>query len=553
MGKSAIVRNLFLALLLAVISSGTAWVSPLRGQGVTPGSGAGPAPGANGAAVPPAAEEKGEAWAVIIGVNSYLDPQLPTLKYAVADARRMYETLTKQCGYSSERVLLFDSEQRDIHRQPSRFNLRERIREWMGWPKKQDTVLIYFSGHGMVDGEGRGYLAPQDCELNRLNDTALRTEELRDMLQTCTATQKVLLLDCCHAGAGKAAGAVGPPAGLLGRQFEATRGLVTLASCMQNEFSMEWDTKKQGLFTYYLALGLAGEADLNKDGVVDFDELHNFTLDRVQRTAALELYGQQHPVRIIPSGTVGVFRLARLTAPRVVIPAPAPVSPVTPVPPSSAPPARSRVPAIRVRVLAPDPDLRSSTNGVLFRFVADALDDNHILDARILINNDSTARATRRPHRDDVDEPRKLSEQWRVPLKPGWNSIIVEVRNEVGSVRSDPIRVYYDARPQEVPRPAPPLSSATYAYLPVELDPSPSVRGVRVLRVVGNSGTAGAGERFYPGDVILTVDHRPVRNVADIDAALALQKHIPGDLVWIEVVRRGARVVVQPRLLARPR
>ncbi|HEX8833931.1 MAG TPA: hypothetical protein VF719_07005, partial [Abditibacteriaceae bacterium] len=51
-------------------------------------------------------------------------------------------------------------------------------------------------------------------------------------------------------------------------------GRVTLASCNADEKSYEDSEKKHGVFTYFLAKGLKGDADTNGDGLVGVGELH---------------------------------------------------------------------------------------------------------------------------------------------------------------------------------------------------------------------------------------------------------------------------------------
>ena len=50
-------------------------------------------------------------WAVLIGINEYLDPAIPRLQYCVSDARLMARCLTEKCGYASERILLMTDDQ----------------------------------------------------------------------------------------------------------------------------------------------------------------------------------------------------------------------------------------------------------------------------------------------------------------------------------------------------------------------------------------------------------------------------------------------------------
>ena len=103
---------------------------------------------------------------------------------------------------------------------------------------------------------------------------------------------------------------MGPSSQELAASFRAAKGLITLASCSERETSSEWEVKGHGLYTYFLAEGLAGSADGNKDGLVDSDELYAYTLDQVKLVGQRDL--KQTPVRIIGEDVVGRFLLARI-------------------------------------------------------------------------------------------------------------------------------------------------------------------------------------------------------------------------------------------------
>lgn len=257
--------------------------------------------------------DSGRRWAVVIGVNKYLDPQIPSLEYCVADARLMARTLREQCGYEANRILVLTDDQSADHLQPLCINLRKQIVGWLRNAEPDDTVLVFFSGHGFLDDRGQGFLAPKDCELAHLGLTGYRTDDLRDALQQCKATQKILLLDCCHAGAHKGVEVVGKSGEELGAAFAQAQGLITLASCGKSETSREWRDRGQGLFTYFMAEGLAGAADFDHNGLVDSDEAYRYALDKVSTTAQLTLNAQQRPVRHIPPDVVGVFVLSRVS------------------------------------------------------------------------------------------------------------------------------------------------------------------------------------------------------------------------------------------------
>jgi len=196
------------------------------------------------------------------------------------------------------------------------------VSDWLKQAEPGDTVFVYFSGHGFPDKEGQHFLALLDTERAKLTQSGLRTDNLRDVLRQCEASQKLLVLDCCHAGTGRGEASAGPSSEEIAAAFRKAAGLITLASCGREQKSREWSQVGHGLFTYYLAKGLQGGAERDGDGIVDSDELYRYTLDEV-RAASLRVFGKpQEPRRIIPGDTVGSFPLARV--------APAPTPPVLP-------------------------------------------------------------------------------------------------------------------------------------------------------------------------------------------------------------------------------
>lgn len=282
---------------------------------------------AGGAAVAEA-QQRGHLTAIVIGVNDYEDPRIPDLKYCVADSIAVYQTLTGYGGYEREAVLLLNDwggtdEPKTVAEfrsrsafMPTLANIRQRVPAWLAQAGPHDTVLVFFSGHGfLVDGET--ILATLDCKEQRPADTGLRSSELLAMLDRCPAERKILLLDCCHAGAAS------PVRGSdratsseeLAVVFQRARGLVTLASCSRDEKSLELADKGMGLFTYYLTDGLRGAADTDDPGsigygMVDHVELYSYVARKVAYAALLE-GTKQTPALFHDKQTTGIFALAR--------------------------------------------------------------------------------------------------------------------------------------------------------------------------------------------------------------------------------------------------
>ncbi len=239
-------------------------------------------------------QERPRRWAVLIGVNRYVDQAgIGNLKYCVGDMKLLYQTLTSpKGGFDRRNVLLMtDGAREPIHR-PTRDNLVTQIPLWLEQARPEDDVLIAFSGHGIFEA-GKGYLLPSSARITNLRLTAIPLETVREWMDACKAKRKILILDCCHAGAGKA------PDKMDSRfmsEIEKGEGFVRLASCRQNQKSNEDDQVGHGVFAYYLCEGLRGAADYDRDGRIDVDEAYRYAYDQV-RVWAHRKGLRQNPVK----------------------------------------------------------------------------------------------------------------------------------------------------------------------------------------------------------------------------------------------------------------
>ena len=152
--------------------------------------------------------------------------------------------------------------------------------------KRDDLLLLYFSGHGIKDRNGLLYFATSDTRFKTLRTTAIPANLVNEMMRESRSRQQVLLLDCCYSGA-FARGMVAKADKSIGTKecFEG-RGRVILTASDAMQYSFEGNDiqgeGKQSIFTRFLVQGLeTGEADLNSDGVVSLDELYAYTHDRV--------------------------------------------------------------------------------------------------------------------------------------------------------------------------------------------------------------------------------------------------------------------------------
>jgi hypothetical protein len=64
----------------------------------------------------------------------------------------------------------------------------------------EDTLLVYFAGHGRTGTRNELYLCLPDSNPDELSFTALAYEHLREAVADSRATKKVVILDCCFSG-----------------------------------------------------------------------------------------------------------------------------------------------------------------------------------------------------------------------------------------------------------------------------------------------------------------------------------------------------------------
>jgi uncharacterized caspase-like protein len=258
-------------------------------------------------------------WAVIIGVGGYESSAVPRLRYSVADADAVYQTLIG-AGFKKENILLMTDK---TERKPTLRNIKWALGTFLARSAhKDDLVMIYFAGHGASEVDQRGierdglskYLVPVDADPDDLYSTALPMDEMQNVLARIEAERVTVFLDACYSGA----------AG--GRTFASTKtravnvddifldrltrakGRAIVTASRPSELSIELAELGHGIFTYYLVRGLQGYADNNRDGIVSLQELYEYLAQEVSRKSR-QVGGNQHPM--LKGEMEGVLPLTR--------------------------------------------------------------------------------------------------------------------------------------------------------------------------------------------------------------------------------------------------
>ncbi len=213
--------------------------------------------------------------ALLIGIGKGYSGRLELPEVVRHDAEALGVVLRdpELCGYPASQVrLLLDAD-------ATRANIRSALQELAHNAKPNDTVIIFFSGHGgqsAVGADAYGYICPADYVFMDPENTGIKTDELSNLVNAIPAARVVLILDACHAEAAAVVKSDDAEKGLLPRglltpaleRLSAGSGRVVLASCSENESSYTYSAKGQSLFTYFLLEGLKGAAPVIEDGVI---------------------------------------------------------------------------------------------------------------------------------------------------------------------------------------------------------------------------------------------------------------------------------------------
>ncbi|MEK7815732.1 MAG: caspase family protein, partial [Pseudomonadota bacterium] len=243
--------------------------------------------------------------ALVVGINDYENPKLK-LSYAVADARLFADTLREKSaglfGAVNVKLLLTRAD-------TTKAAIAQELKALRGRVGPEDLFVFYVASHGTVD-EGEYFLITSNVgatSTRRLRQDALRQNDIRELIANVPTTKKLVVLDTCNAGKlGEAIQVAVLTRGLnentalklLSRAVGST--IISASSSVQEALE---GYRGHGLFTYVVAEGLKGKADLNRDGFVKTAELADYVESEVPELAEKVFKHKQFPNTSL-SGTI---------------------------------------------------------------------------------------------------------------------------------------------------------------------------------------------------------------------------------------------------------
>lgn len=257
-------------------------------------------------------------YLVNIGVSEFSD-KLFNLRYAAKDATDLANTFKKSKSYRVVSIPFLNS-------QATAENIA-RAKEALMQTHPEDVVIVFAATHGLLDSNFNYYLATTNVNFENPSERGLLYDDLENLVDGIPARNKLILLDACHSGEvdkedveSQAGGQT--PAGLTGNvkargfkvlarkdnvlglnnSFELMRelfvdlsrgtGTIVVSSAGGAEYAFESSEWSNGVFTYVLLEGVkTGNADANKDGMIDVVEMQDYVFRKVPELTG----GRQNP------------------------------------------------------------------------------------------------------------------------------------------------------------------------------------------------------------------------------------------------------------------
>lgn len=265
----------------------------------------------------PKEKTKPNLYLVALSVSNYQQSEM-NLKYAVKDGRDIANLYAQNINNTFANVYidtLFNSN-------ATLENVRA-IKQKLLKSNVDDQVILYVSGHGLLDENLDFYFASHDMDFSNPALRGISYETLEDLLDSIPARKKLFMMDACHSGEvdkedliasndgkkeeGEKSGVKtysykgarvltsGDNTSKLGLQnsFELMQelftnlnrgsGAVVISAAGGDSYALESKEWNNGVFTYAVINGLKNNAaDKNKNGEVTVSELRSYVIEQVQ-------------------------------------------------------------------------------------------------------------------------------------------------------------------------------------------------------------------------------------------------------------------------------
>lgn len=234
-------------------------------------------------------------FALLIGVGTYAHISWADVPVTHRDAQQVQEVLSdhERCGYPDGQITL-------LHDQTAtRDGIVNALKTLKEETKVDDTVFIFYSGHGQYGNDGDYYLTTHDTHLDSdykvENGTGVSDKDFINQLRQIPAKRLILILNACYSGAlspsldldprKKSFGSASPPRVSMDAALSTGEGRIIITACRPDQKSWVGHGKTT-IFANALAEGLSGGGYVtNKKGYVSAFDLYEHIFLTVKDSA----------------------------------------------------------------------------------------------------------------------------------------------------------------------------------------------------------------------------------------------------------------------------
>jgi len=248
--------------------------------------------------------------ALVVGIGSFKDSRIPTLRYAAKDARDFARALVENSGFSPNSVRLL------VDQDATRAGILEQLQALITGSGPDDLAVLYFSSHGSPRQDtkglgGIGYLVTYDTNLDRLWLDALEYQSFSGKIALIPARRIVTFLDSCYSGQVQPPGAkqlfvVDGMDEKTSKMFTSGEGTFLVTSSRADQRSWESEELQNSFFTYYIIEALRAKP------MATLGELFGAFSSKVAARVAREKNAQQNP-QMFPKSSASELRIGVVT------------------------------------------------------------------------------------------------------------------------------------------------------------------------------------------------------------------------------------------------
>jgi hypothetical protein len=243
-------------------------------------------------------EDNSSKSALVIGISEY--SLLQPLSFCKNDGEEMYKLLSSLEYKITDTNNLTGFVKWD--------QMRDAIYDFFSDQhiKSEDTLVFYYSGHGVPDIDGDMYLATSEINPDQPKKRGFPFNDLTQLMQNSNSTRIVAILDCCYSGSAKISKGHEDDAAKLATaainrqssELNTGEGRCILAASQALQEAYVLEEGNHSVFTYYLLQGLRGEEEAAADnnGNITVDSLGKYIYNKIM-SLPIDKKPKQKPIR----------------------------------------------------------------------------------------------------------------------------------------------------------------------------------------------------------------------------------------------------------------